>query len=88
MSFDVISCHLLSASPHNLIARRFTGKVRVRIRESFMGNDTEYELDLPVKADCPDASSELVRTALLGHAARQLNKLKSRHQSHLPLAAE
>lgn len=88
MSFDVISCQLLHASPHKLIAGRVTGKVRVRIRESFMGNNTEYGLDLPVKADCPDASSEIVRTALLSHAARQLNKLKTRHQSHLPLAAE
>jgi hypothetical protein len=88
MSFDVISCQLLDASPHKAIAGRVTGKVRVRIRESFMGNSTEYGLDLPVKADCPNASPEVARTALLGHAARQLNKLKSRHQNHLPLAAE
>ncbi|MBK1793507.1 hypothetical protein JHL21_03225 [Devosia sp. WQ 349] len=88
MSFDVISCQLLHASPHRAIAGRVTGKVRVRIRESFMGNDTEYGLDLPVKADCANASSEIVRTALLGHAARQLNKLKSRHQSNQRMAAE
>lgn len=88
MSFEVISCQLLHASPHKLIAGRVTGKVRVRIRESFMGNDTEYGLDLPVKADCLGSSPDSVRTALLSHAARQLNKLKSRHQSHLPMAAE
>lgn len=88
MSFDVIGCQLMHFGPHATIAGRVTGVVRVRIRESFYGNITEYGLDLPVKADCGKVPHEQVRTALLTHAAHQLNKLKSRHSDKLPVAAE
>lgn len=88
MSFDVIGCQLLHFGPHRTIPQRITGAVRVRIRESFLGNTTEYSLDLPVKADCGHAPSDQVRTALLSHAAHQLNKLKARHLDKLPAAAE
>ncbi len=88
MSFEVTGCQLLHFGPHKTIRNRITGAVRVRIRERFMGNATEYSLDLPVKADCDHATSDQVRTALLAHAAHQLNKLKSRHIDKLPAAAE
>jgi hypothetical protein len=88
MSFEVIGCQLLHFGPHRTMRERITGAVRVRIRESFMGNATEYSLDLPVKADCGYAPSEQVRTALLSHAAHQLNRLKARHLDKLPAAAE
>jgi hypothetical protein len=89
MSFEVIACQLLHFGPHRTIKGRLTGAVRVRIRESFMGNVSEYELDLPVKSDCGLVPHEQARTALLSHAAHQLNKLKARH-SHatIPVAAE
>ena len=67
---------------------RVTGAVRVKIREGFMGNVTTYSLDLKVKADCGKVPHEQVRTALLTHAAHQLNRLKSRHQDKMPVAAE
>lgn len=88
MSFDVIGCQLLHYGPHKAIPNRITGAVRVRIRESLLGNVTEYALDLRVKADCGHVPHEQVRTALLSHAAHQLNKLKSRHREKLPVAAE
>ena len=88
MSFEVIGCQLLHYGPHKAIANRMTGAVRVRIREVMLGNVTEYSLDLPVKADCGQVPHEQVRTALLSHAAHQLNKLKSRHGGKLPVAAE
>ncbi|SMQ65699.1 hypothetical protein SAMN06295905_1291 [Devosia lucknowensis] len=88
MSFEVVRCQLLHFGPHRTIKGRLTGAVRVRIRESLMGNLTEYDLDLPVKSDCGIVPHEQARTALLTHAAHQLNKLKARHTSHLPVAAE
>jgi hypothetical protein len=88
MSFEVVGCQVLHYGPHRAIPNRITGAVRVRIREALMGNVTEYSLDLKVKADCGAVPHEQVRTALLAHAAHQLNKLKSRHGSKVPAAAE
>lgn len=86
MSFEVVGCQLLHFGPHRSIKGRLTGTVRVRIREAFMGNTTEYGLSLPVKADCGGVPHEQARTALLAHAARQLNRLKSRHAQSLAAA--
>ncbi len=88
MSFEVLACQLMHFGPHATIAGRMTGVVRVRIREQFQGNVTEYSLDLPVRADCGKVPHEQVRTALLTHAAHQLNKLKARRSDPLPAAAE
>jgi hypothetical protein len=88
VSFEVISCQLLHFGPHAAIEGRVTGAVRVRIRETMFGNATVYPLDLKVKADCGRVPHEQVRTALLSHAAHQLNKLKARHTEKLPVAAE
>ena len=88
MSFEVLACQLMHFGPHATLEGRVTGLVRVRIRERFQGNTTEYGLNLPVKADCGRVPHEQVRTALLTHAARQLNKLKARHGGALPIAAE
>jgi hypothetical protein len=88
MSFEVVGCQLLHYGPHRAIANRITGAVRVRIRESLMGNLTEYSLDLKVKADCGQLPHDQVRTALLSHAAHQLNKLKRRHSDKPSVAAE
>lgn len=88
MSFEVKTCQILHYGPHRTIENRIDGAVRVRIRETFMGNASEYTLDLKVKADCGRAPHEKVRTALLAHAAHQLNKLKARHEDKLPVAAE
>ena len=88
MSFEVLACQLMHFGPHATISGRITGVVRVRIRERFQGNVTEYGLDLPVRADCGKVPHEKVRTALLTHAAHQLNKLKARHSDPLPAAAE
>ncbi|GAB5429482.1 MAG: hypothetical protein Devi2KO_29410 [Devosia indica] len=88
MSFEVLACQLMHFGPHPTISGRITGVVRVRIREQFQGNVTEYSLDLPVRADCGKVPHEQVRTALLSHAAHQLNKLKARHSDPLPAAAE
>lgn len=88
MSFEVIACQLLHFGPHATIKGRLTGMVRVRIRERFMGNVTEYGLNLPVKADCGLVRHEEARTALLTHAAHQLNRLKARHSEHTRAAAE
>ncbi|WP_152662422.1 hypothetical protein [Devosia soli] len=88
MSFEIKSCQLLHFGPHTAIPGRVTGVVRVRISEEFLATRTEYTLDLKVKADIGAASSETVRHALLAHAARQLNKLKTRHQQRVTVAAE
>lgn len=88
MSFEVLQCQVLYFGPHPTLARRVTGAVRVRIRELLMGNATEYSLDLKVKADCGHVPHEQVRTALLTHAAHQLNRLKARHSGEQPVAAE
>lgn len=86
MSFNIVSCQLLHFGRHPTLPGRVVGVVRVRISETFMGNPTTYGLDLKVKADIGSASSETVRHALLAHAARQLNKLKTRHHPQLAAA--
>jgi hypothetical protein len=88
VSFEIKSCQLLHFGPHAAIPGRVTGVVRVRIGEDFLGTRTEYTLDLKVKADIGAASSDAVRHALVAHAARQLNKLKARHEQRLTVAAE
>ena len=86
--FDVKGCEVRYYGPHRSIAGRITGVVRVMIEERFMGNVSRYNLDLKVKADVGHVSTAEVRTALLGHAAHQLNRLKSRHSDKMPVAAE
>jgi len=87
-SFEVKGCEVRYYGPHQTIAGRITGVVRVRIEEHFMGNVASYHLDLKVKADIGTASTTEVRSALLTHAARQLSRLKARHTDKLPVAAE
>lgn len=87
-SFEVKACEVRYYGPHATIDGRVTGVVRVRIEECLMGNVTAYNLDLKVKADVGHVSSAEVRTALLAHAAHQLNRLKARHTEKLPVAAE
>ena len=87
-SFEVKACELRYYGPHKAIAGRITGVVRVVIEERFMGNVTRYPLDLKVKADVGTVSAAEVRTALLAHAAHQLNRLRARHSDALPMAAE
>lgn len=87
-SFDVIGCELRYFGPHPTLPGRVTGVVRVQIEEHFMGNVTIYPLDLKVKADVGTVETAQVRTALLAHAAHQLNRLKARHADKLPTAAE
>jgi hypothetical protein len=87
-SFEVKACEVRYYGPHRTIAGRVTGVVRVIIEERFMGNLSRYHLDLKVKADVGAVSADKVRTALLAHAAHQLNRLKSRHTDKLPVAAE
>lgn len=87
-AFDVKACELRYFGPHPTIPGRITGVVRVQIEEHFMGNMTVYPLDLKVKADVGTVETAQVRTALLAHAAHQLNRLKARHADKLPTAAE
>ena len=87
-SFEVKACEVRYYGPHKSIEGRVTGVVRVQIEERFMGNVTPYHLDLKVKADIGYVASAQVRTALLAHAAHQLNRLKARHSDKLPMAAE
>jgi hypothetical protein len=87
-SFEVKGCEVRYYGPHQTIAGRITGVVRVMIEEHFMGNASRYHLDLKVKADVGSVDASAVRTALLGHAAHQLNRLKARHTERLPMAAE
>jgi hypothetical protein len=87
VSFDVKSCQLLYFGPHRTLRNRIIGTVRVHIAEDFLGTRTDYVLDLKVKAETGLAKSDVVRQALLAHAARQLNKLKLRHQRHAAPAA-
>ena len=87
-SFEVKACELRYYGPHKAIAGRITGVVRVVIEEHFMGNASRYHLDLKVKADVGAVNTTAVRTALLAHAAHQLNKLKARHTYKVPIAAE
>lgn len=87
-SLDVCACEVRYYGPHATMPGRITGVVRVQIREVFMGIASDYHLDLKVKADVGSVSSSEVRTALLAHAAHQLNRLKARHSDRLPAAAE
>lgn len=87
-SFDVKACEVRYFGPHQTIQGRVTGVVRVKIEERFRGNVSLYNLDLKVKADVGYVSTPQVRTALLAHAAHQLNRLKARHTERLPIAAE
>lgn len=87
-SFDVRGCELRYFGPHPAIGGRVTGVVRVMIEEQFMGNASRYHLDLKVKADVGSVSTSEVRTALLAHAAHQLNRLKARHTDKHAIAAE
>ena len=87
-NFEVKGCEVRYYGPHQTMPGRVTGVVRVRIEEHFMGNASQYTLDLKVKADIGAASTPEVRTALLTHAAHQLNRLKARHSAALPVAAE
>jgi hypothetical protein len=87
-SFEVKGCEVRYYGPHQTIAGRVTGVVRVKIEERFMGNASRYHLDLKVKADVGSVATAEVRTALLAHAAHQLNRLKFRHTDKLPVAAE
>lgn len=87
-SFDIRGCEVRYYGPHRSISGRVTGVVRVVVEERFMGNLARYNLDLKVKADVGSVPTEQVRTALLTHAAHQLNRLKSRHTDRLPVAAE
>jgi hypothetical protein len=87
-SFEVKACEVRYYGPHKTISGRITGVVRVRVEERFMGNVSSYNLDLKVKADIGHAPSNEVRTALLAHAAHQLNRLKARHTERAMVAAE
>lgn len=86
--FEVKGCEVRYYGPHRTIPGRVTGVVRVIVEEYFRGNLSRYPLDLKVKADVGNVPTEQVRTALLTHAAHQLNKLKARHTDVLPAAAE
>lgn len=86
--FEVKGCEVRYFGPHRTITGRVTGIVRVMMEERFMGNMSRYHLDLKVKADIGTASADEVRTALLAHAAHQLNRLKSHHADRAPIAAE
>lgn len=79
MSFEIKACQVLHFGPHRVIAGRITGMVRVRIHEQFMGTDTDYSLDLKVRAETSATSPAEVKNALLAHAARQLSKIRDRH---------
>lgn len=86
--FDVKGCEVRYYGPHRTMPGRVTGVVRVIVEEHFMGNLSRYHLDLKVKADVGSVPTAQVRTALLSHAAHQLNRLRSRHTDKLPVAAE
>lgn len=87
-SFEVKGCEVRYYGPHKLISGRITGVVRVHVEQRFMGNATRFKLDLKVKADVGHVASSEVRTALLTHAAHQLNRLKLRHTHTPAIAAE
>ncbi|MCS6760266.1 MAG: hypothetical protein MO852_16055 [Candidatus Devosia euplotis] len=87
-SFEVKTCELRYFGPRKTIDGRVAGVVRAHIEEHFMGNVALYPLDLKVKADVGHAASEQVRTSLLGDVTHQLNRLRARHSSNLPKAAE
>lgn len=89
MSFEIKDCRLLYFGPHSTIKGRVTGVVRVKISEVFLGNTSLYSLDLKVRAETGTGlPAPEVRTALLAHAAHQLNRLKARRQAPPAIAAE
>jgi hypothetical protein len=79
MGFEIRACQVLYYAPHRIIKGRMTGVVRVRVRETFMGTVSEFTLDLKCRAEIGMAPSAQIRTALLSHAAHQLNRIKERH---------
>ena len=79
MAFEIKSCQVLYFGPHPVLAGRTTGVVRVAIHEDFMGTQTDYSLDLKVRAETGSKSTPELTSALLAHAASQLNKIKARH---------
>jgi len=81
MSFEIKSCAVLYYGPHRAIRGRTTGVVRVRIHEGFMGTETDYTLDLKVRTDIGQTVSSEIKSALLAHAAKQLNRIKARHEA-------
>lgn len=88
MVFEIKNCQILYYGPHPTMKGRITGVVRVKLRERFLGNDTLYSLDLKVRTETGAGQpTAAIRTALLAHAAHQLNKLKARRTT-LPVAAE
>lgn len=87
-SFEVKQCEVRYYGPHPTMPGRITGVVRVTIDECLFGHVTHYHLDLKVKTDIGHAPTPQVRTALLTHAAHQLNRLKARHLEKQPAAAE
>ena len=87
-TFEIKGCEVRYYGPHRTISGRVTGVVRVIVEERFRGNLSRYPLDLKVKADVGHVPTDQVRTALLSHAAHQLNRLKARHTDLLPAAAE
>lgn len=89
MSFEIKDCQILYYGPHPTFKGRMTGVVRVKIKESFLGNETLYSLDLKVRAETGTGMpTAQIRTALLAHAAHQLNRLKSRRIDPPAIAAE
>lgn len=87
-SFEIKKCEVRYYGPHRTMPKRMTGVVYVEIEETLFGNVTRYGLDLKVKTDIGHATAAEVRSALLAHAAHQLNRLKARHLQSLPVAAE
>lgn len=87
-SFEIKKVEVCYYGPHRTMTQRMVGVVRVQIEECLFGHTTTYNLDLKCKADTGHATAATVRTALLAHAAHQLNKLKARHMQALPVAAE
>ncbi len=80
MSFEITACDILFFEPHSIIKGRTVGVIRVRVRETFMGVVSEFPLDLKCRADVGRAPAAEIRTALLSHAAQQLNRIKARHE--------
>ncbi|WP_172123148.1 MULTISPECIES: hypothetical protein [unclassified Devosia] len=80
MSFEIKACDILYFEPHRIIKGRTVGVIRVKVRETFMGAVSEFSLDLKCRADIGRAQAAEIRTALLAHAAHQLNRIKARHE--------
>lgn len=87
-AFEVKTYEVRYFGPHKTIAGRVTGVVRARISEHFMGNVTDYNLDLKVRVDIGTVPTEQLRSALLAHAAHQIDRLRLRHSDTPAIAAE